>query len=161
MFSRAAEYGIQALLYIAAAPSRGYILVKEIASVLELSPYFLGKILQTLVKAGILESYRGPNGGFVLGRPAEEISLLEVVEAIDGVELFTKLCVIGLPECSDDNPCPIHKDWRTVRAGIIEMLVGKSVATLLTEWKAMDNSFWNVWEKNALKLRTSAAKSKT
>lgn len=132
MFSRACEYAIQALLYLAERPPGVYATVREVAKQRTIPFHFLGKIVQHLTKRGLLISSKGPNGGIALASSADEITLLQVVEAIDGLDLTTQ-CVIGLPTCLDSNPCPLHIDWRKSRLQIIRMLARKTLRQLVTE----------------------------
>jgi len=106
--------------------------IREMAAALGISPHFLTKTLQRLSAKGLLVSYRGPNGGVALARPADEITLLDVVEAIDGLDVVRR-CVMGLPECSDEHPCSLHRYWKEIRERILEMLSGKSVGALVRE----------------------------
>lgn len=132
MFSRACEYAIRALLYLAERPPGVYAPVREVAKQRAIPFHFLGKIVQQLTKRGLLMSSKGPNGGIMLASPADEITLLQVVEAIDGLDVTTQ-CIIGLPTCLDSNPCPLHIDWRKSRMQILEMLARKTLKQLATE----------------------------
>lgn len=132
LVSRSCEYGMQAVLYLAEQRVGTYTLIRDIANEKKIPFHFLGKILQNLSKNGILVSYKGPSGGFTLAKPLHEITLLQVVEAIDGLDFMNK-CVIGLPQCSDEHPCSLHEPWKKIRANITEMLVGKSLAELVKE----------------------------
>lgn len=123
LLSKGCEYGLSAVLFLAARSEDGYVPIRTISSRLDISYPFLAKVLQQLTRQGILTSMRGPNGGVALGRPAEQIALKEVVVAIDGPELFTE-CVLGLPDCGDDRPCPMHDEWGAVRDHL-EALFGK------------------------------------
>lgn len=127
LFSRACEYGIRAMLYLAARADDGPVLVRDIAGRLKMPFPFLAKIAQTLARQGLLRSHKGPGGGIALARPAGEITLLQVVEAIDGLDL-TKDCVLGIPECSDEAPCPLHAQWGEIQGRIVEMLSRQSIA---------------------------------
>lgn len=115
--------------YIAQQPQGRHTLTKEIALALQIPTHFLAKIMQSLTRAGLLKSYRGPNGGFELARPAAEITPLEVIDALDGLG-FTKECVFGLRECTDDDPCPVHEEWKTIREEIVKMWANKTMADL-------------------------------
>jgi Rrf2 family protein len=133
LYSSAAEYAIRALTQLALneiefgqpKPSP----VKELAEREGIPQHFLGKVFQTLVRAGILSSMRGPHGGFALARPASHITLYEIVQAIDGTAALDR-CVIGLPRCSDRNPCPHHARWKPVRDQIKDYLRGTTLADL-------------------------------
>ncbi|MSS74000.1 MAG: Rrf2 family transcriptional regulator [Candidatus Latescibacteria bacterium] len=128
--SRACTYGVRATLFLATRPDAQPVLVKDIAERLGIPFHFLGKIVQGMVKTGVLVSYKGRNGGVALARPTDQIKLREVVEAIDGPDLL-KECVLGLPECSGDHPCPLHAQWSGIRGEIETMLGEKNVAEMM------------------------------
>ena len=129
IFSKACEYGIQATLYIATISERR-VGIKEIAKELRIPVHFLAKILQSLSEKGVLASYKGVHGGFTLQRSPEKIYLIDVVEAIDGLDFFDS-CVLGFPGCGTGKPCPVHDRWGAVRDTIREMLSKDCIATLL------------------------------
>lgn len=120
MLSRRCEYGLAAALYLAALDEEGYVSIRQISDELDLSFPFLTKVLQQLNEAGYLTSMRGPNGGVAFARSPEQINLKDIVVAIDGAELFTE-CVIGLPGCGTDKPCPMHEQWGSVRDQLEEL----------------------------------------
>lgn len=129
--SKACAYGLRAVLYVAAhRGGRDYVPIREIADELGLSFHFLTKILQQLSERGLMISYRGPRGGVALARHPARITLLQVVEAIDGAELFSS-CVLGLARCGERRPCPLHKAWvgeRTTLRRIFERATVDSLA---------------------------------
>lgn len=131
MFSKSCEYGLQAILYIAlhARPDRK-VGLKEIADNQDIPAHFLSKILQILVKYKLLISVKGPNGGFALYRKAGDITLLEVVSAIDGLDIFER-CGIGLKHCDDAHPCPIHNKFKFLRESIRNTLMKETLADLI------------------------------
>jgi Rrf2 family protein len=135
ILSRACEYGIQALVFLNDQPRDRYVAVKDIAAGTRISASFLAKILGQLVSHGLLASMKGPRGGVRLARPTSEVNIVEVVEAIDGLESLKK-CVIGLPRCSSQSPCPLHELWGPLREGIADMLSRKSLRELLEEMPA-------------------------
>ncbi len=123
MFSRSCTYGIQAGLYLASEGSENkYVPAHRIAKDLGVPFHFLKKILQRLSDQGITRSVRSTNGGVALARKAEEISLWDIVEAIDGVKKFDSECVLKLPECDKDKPCVLHKSWLKEKSRIQQML---------------------------------------
>lgn len=138
MFSRACEYAIQALLDLAERPPGVYVPVREVANQRDIPYHFLGKIVQQLTRNGLLIASKGPNGGITLSGSAEDITLLQVVEAIDGLDITTQ-CVIGLPTCQDSAPCPLHIDWRKNRMQILEMLTRKTLKQLAAETRNDQN----------------------
>ncbi|HEX9592264.1 MAG TPA: Rrf2 family transcriptional regulator, partial [bacterium] len=127
VLSKACNYALRAVLYIAARDRGEFIPILEISETLGISFHFLTKTLQVLTQNNILTSNRGPKGGVALARPPESIALMEVILAIDGRELFER-CVLGLDYCGDDRPCPLHPQWREVKAQMREMFEHTTVA---------------------------------
>lgn len=117
--SRSCEYGIRATIYVAAHEHDGYVPIRVIGRELGLSGHFLTKILQQLTQQGIMQSHRGPGGGVSLAKASAEISLHDIVVAIDGANVFTE-CVLGLPGCGNSQPCPLHDKWMKTRAELTE-----------------------------------------
>lgn len=132
MMSRACEYAVQALLDLVDQPEGVLIPVRDVAARCGIPYPFLGKIVQQLTRRGLLTAARGPNGGIALASPANEMTLLQIVEAIDGLDIATR-CVIGLPSCQDARPCPLHLDWGKVRTQLLGMLTKKTLMELATE----------------------------
>lgn len=114
LLSRACEYGLRATFYIAAQKPDGYLPIRAIGETLGISVPFLTKVLQQLTQADLLASFRGPNGGIALARPADQITLYDIVVAVDGPGLFVA-CVLGLPGCGSEKPCPLHEGWAVER----------------------------------------------
>jgi Rrf2 family protein len=129
ILSRGCEYALQAMIYLASQPQDSPILQRDIALALNIPPYFLGKILQLLSHSGLVNSYKGKRGGFILAKPLEEISLYDVVVALDGAS-FLHGCILGFPGCDDKTPCPVHTQWKTLRQNIIDMLQKESISSL-------------------------------
>lgn len=133
MFSRSCEYGIQATLYIAQhSTNHNNIRLKQIAEAQSIPIHFLSKVLQILVKNKILRSTKGLNGGFSLNKNASEINLLEIINAIDGMDIFNT-CVLGLNDCSENKPCPIHNQYKFIKEGFLRVLTNKSLESLANE----------------------------
>jgi len=130
MVSKTCQYALRAIIYIAGKENREFIPIKEIAEENDISYFFLGKIMNILIRKRLVVSYKGPNGGVKLSRPAEEITLLDVVEAVDGTG-FKNECFIGLPDCSDDSHCPVHNSWKKVREAYVNMLSEKTIGKLV------------------------------
>lgn len=126
MFSRACEYAIKIMIYIAANEEDGQRTgLREVTEAIGSPEAFTAKILQQLVKNNLLLSFRGPNGGFKL-TDKKEVKLEDVVVAIDGTHLI-KDCVLGIEECSDQNPCPIHDKYVKVRNELMNTLLSTKV----------------------------------
>lgn len=138
IFSRASEYAIRAMLYVAAFSQDGPVTVRKIAKGINIPSPTLAKVVQSLARKGLLTSYKGPGGGVVLGRPAAEVTLLEVVEVIEG-DSINKECVMGVPGCSEQTThCPLHDRWGAIRGDIVAMLGERSVAEFAAEFKSHD-----------------------
>ncbi len=129
IYSRAAEYALRAFTHLGALPPGEYALVKRMAADAGMPAPFLAHILQTLARVGLLESSKGPGGGFRLRGPAADISLARVVEAVDGPGRYLT-CPAGMPECNHRVACGMHDTFQPVRSRIIEYLEGTSVADL-------------------------------
>ena len=129
IYSRSAEYALRALVHIATLPPGEFTMAKTIAADANIPAPFLAKLLQDLTRDGFLKSNKGPGGGFRLSLPAEDLSMLRIVEAIDGPGRFDR-CIGGAPECNDRVACGMHDSWKALRSRIIEYLGGTSVADL-------------------------------
>ncbi len=99
----------------------GKVGIKEIADGIQSPEYFLAKILQDLSRRGILQSTKGPNGGFFIDEANRKRPLSDVVNAVDGNSVFTG-CGLGLKFCSEINPCPLHHQFKEIRNQIYLML---------------------------------------
>lgn len=130
MFSASCHYGLQAMFYIALHCSEDKnVSLNDIAEDKDIPKHFLSKILQLLVKNKLLCSMKGPNGGFKLSRPADNITLIEIVDAIDGLDIF-KQCGIGFKECDENDPCPIHTEYKNIRDHVRELFENKTLEAL-------------------------------
>jgi Rrf2 family protein len=122
MFSKTCEYAIRAMIYIAQKTKEGdKVGFKEIANGIDSPEHFIAKILQDLGKKNLVQSAKGPNGGFYLDEQSINICLADIVKAIDGDALFTG-CGLGLKYCSESNPCPIHNEFKAIRDQTQKML---------------------------------------
>jgi len=129
LYTRSAEYAIRAFVHLAELPSGEYAMAKDIAAEAGIPAHFLAKLLQQLARDGFLKSSKGPRGGFRLSQPAEEISMLRIVEAIDGAGRYDR-CIGGSAECDDRAACGMHDSWMLLRSRIIDYLGGTSVDDL-------------------------------
>lgn len=126
IFSKKCEYGLQAVLYMAAKEPGCVCPSDEIADKLQLPKEFVSKILQSLTESGIVDSKKGKSGGFLLAKHPSKIRLIDIVTAIDGLDLFNR-CVLGFPQCSPDQPCPVHDKWGELRTKAYEMLTDETL----------------------------------
>jgi Rrf2 family protein len=136
MFSKACEYAIRAALYISVKSIDGSKLgIKEIAKEIDSPTHFTAKILQTLSREGIISSVKGPNGGFYLDPKSKPIPLTAIVKAIDGEDILNS-CSLGLKQCSDKFPCPIHHEIKAYKGRIRDVMKEKTLQHLSHELAA-------------------------
>jgi len=122
MVSKTCEYAIRAMIFIAQRSKNGYKTgIKEIAEKIGSPKYFIAKVLQDLVRKELVQSLKGPSGGFYMEKELLGCSLADIVKAIDGDKLFSG-CGLGLKTCSETKPCPIHNKFIIVRKDIYNML---------------------------------------
>ncbi len=129
LLSRGCEYGLQAILYLASLNSTKPVLQRDIAQALKIPNHFLGKILQILVRSGILISYKGKTGGFALAKNPNEIFPMQIVQSIDG-ENFLQNCILGFSGCTQKEPCPFHEQWKAIKGKILLLFKEKSIGEL-------------------------------
>jgi Rrf2 family transcriptional regulator, iron-sulfur cluster assembly transcription factor len=110
-------------------PGGDPLLIKEVAEATGISPFYLAKIMVRLGKAGLITARRGNRGGIILGRPPEEIALLEISDAIDG-NAWLGRCLLGLEECSDERSCPTHAFWKPTREKLRQTMAETSLASV-------------------------------
>lgn len=129
MFSKSCEYGIKAMIFIAQKSKTDQrVGVKEIAKGIAAPEYFIAKILQDLSRKNLLQSAKGPNGGFYMEKTDLKTSLAQIVKAIDGDKIYNE-CVLGLKACSQKNPCPVHDEYKAIKANLIAMLEKNTIGT--------------------------------
>ena len=130
MFSKSCEYAIRAVIYLSAESNRDNKLgIDIICEKIEAPKHFTAKILQVLSKRHIIGSQKGVNGGFYMDSKQSNKSLIEIVEAIDGNDIFTQ-CGIGLSECSEKEPCPLHQKFKEIRNQLTQMLRETTIVEL-------------------------------
>ncbi|MEI6048300.1 MAG: Rrf2 family transcriptional regulator [Bacteroidota bacterium] len=135
MLSNSCRYGIRAVIYLASQPlSNGKTGIRKISSDLDLPTPFLAKILQQLAKQKILSSSKGPHGGFSLLKDPRKITLLDIVSAIDGNDVFTN-CVMHNGSCEgvkeNKKHCPLHDDYEKTRMDLIRLFSNKTIYELV------------------------------
>lgn len=127
MFSKTCEYAIRAMIFIAQKSKGGSkVGIKEIAKAIDAPEYFIAKILQDLSRKGLVQSLKGPTGGFYVEDESSLCSLADIVKAIDGDKLFLG-CGLGLKNCNELKPCPIHNQFKKVRESIYNMLENATI----------------------------------
>ena|SRR6187431_1646587 len=134
MFSKACEYGIKASIYIAEQSLTGRkVSLKEISEAIESPTAYTSKILQNLGRSFIINSDKGPTGGFSMDiLKMEKIKLSTIVSAIDGDSIYNG-CGLGLKKCNEKKPCPVHNQFKLVRDELKKMLETTTVKTLAVD----------------------------
>jgi len=130
IFSRACEHALMALIYMARYGGAASLDIPRMADALNLSQHTLGKVLQTLARAGLTESKKGPDGGFRLGRSSDTITLIQILKVFHEDKVFAR-CLIGIPVCSDDAPCPVHQQWGPLREKLQRLCETTTIADLV------------------------------
>ena len=126
IYSRSAEYAIRAFVHLADVEEGKYAMAKNIAEECDIPTHFLAKILQRLTRQRFLRSSKGPTGGFMLRCSADDINLLEIVDAIDGLSKYQR-CAVGMADCNDEAQCGMHDSWKELRARILDYLEDTSI----------------------------------
>lgn len=135
MLSNTCKYAIRAVIYLAVNKGdEKKIGIKEISKELDIPTPFLGKILQTLAKQKLLTSTKGPHGGFGLTSTFKDISLLNIVEIIDGMDAFDN-CLIGMNSCKANHKnsleCPVHSQFHEVRSKMLELFKTETIGRIM------------------------------
>lgn len=132
MFSKACEYAFRAMIVVARGSADGSrCTVEEIADDTGSPPAYAAKVLQKLAHEGLVDSIRGPGGGYRLtAAHARKVKLSHIVKAIDDDSVY-KGCALGLAECNHSKPCPLHDHFIAVREDLRRMLEGTSIQDLV------------------------------
>ena len=136
MFSKATEYALRATIYIAKmGTEEKKVSIDEVAKAIDSPKSFTAKILQELTKDNkIISSVRGPNGGFFLTDKAKKLPIRTILFAMGEDEVLEK-CVLGLKQCSEIQPCPMHNQYKAIKQQLIKLFVSKTIQQLADEIK--------------------------
>jgi Rrf2 family protein len=134
MFSKATEYALRATIYIAQKSSEENKLgIDEIAEAINTPKAFTAKILQILCKDNTLvSSVRGPNGGYYISNKAKKLPVFSIVLKMGEKDVIDN-CVLGLKKCSEKDPCPMHHQYKKIKADLINLFESKSIEQLAKE----------------------------
>ncbi|WP_372755179.1 Rrf2 family transcriptional regulator [Labilibaculum sp.] len=137
MLSNTCKYAIRSVIYLSLNAKEGNkIGIKKISEDLEIPTPFLGKILQSLARQKLLTSTKGPHGGFGMGKEPKEITLMNIVEIVDGLDMFEN-CLIGMRPCKTDTnnrpPCPVHNQFSNIRQSMYNLFNEKTIGQLIDE----------------------------
>ena len=130
--TRGSEYALRAMVYLAERPEQEVSALRAVSSAKDVPESFMAKIFQSLVHAGLVVSHRGARGGFSLARPAGEITVAEVIAAIDG-PIALNTCVIPPESCDQSTDCPVHEVWVRAQRAMMDVLAGVTFADLVAE----------------------------
>jgi Rrf2 family iron-sulfur cluster assembly transcriptional regulator len=139
MFSKSCEYGLRAIIYIAQQTEQNNkVSLTTISEAIDSPQAFTAKILQQLTKNNVVSSIKGPYGGFVIEEgKMKTVTLSEVVKILDGDSIYTG-CGLGLSQCNEANPCPLHFKFIAIREQLKEMLENTSLEMLVTDMNTQD-----------------------
>ena len=129
IFSNATEYAIRGLSELAGRNLDSPVMLDDLVAGTGLPRDFVAKIFQKLVRAGILRSAKGRGGGFALAKPQHAVTLLDIVEAVEGPQLLDA-CVVGLEKCNDQMPCAQHDLYKPIRQRLKDYLTTTTLADL-------------------------------
>ena len=127
--TRGAEYAVRAMTYLASFPGGHVASLHEIGEAQDIPESFLAKILQSLVRGGLAVSQRGAHGGFALARPASQITMQEVIEAVDG-PITVNPCVLSPEDCARSASCSTHQAWMRAQGQLMDVLGTVTLASL-------------------------------
>jgi len=130
MLSYTCKTAVKAVIYLASKYESGEKAgIKQISEYIDASDHTVGKILQTLVKQGVINSVKGPSGGFYISKEQCKQTIINIVEAIDGKQVF-KECGLALSKCSATHPCPIHNEYKKSRDILEKLFSSKKIIEL-------------------------------
>jgi Rrf2 family transcriptional regulator, iron-sulfur cluster assembly transcription factor len=134
MFNKTCEYGIRACIFIAKQTLKGEVVnVKTISENIDSPVSFTAKVLQILTRNGVVNSVKGINGGFSISKDKiKDLTLQELVEVLEARPV-NKICVFGLSECSDKQPCPAHGKYKFIKKDTIKMLQSTRLESMVND----------------------------
>ena len=132
--TRKGEYAIRGIVFLAKQPAGKVVLVSDVAEATGVSQTFLAKIFQSFAKLGLVNSFRGTGGGFILGRPASKITLRQVVEAVEG-PIMPNRCLTSEGQCTREDQCMVHPVWRKIQGEVGSILDSVTLEDLAKEKK--------------------------
>ncbi len=134
IYTDSGKYAIRALTHMASQSNQDVPMsAADVAEAEDIPPYYLAKVLQDLARADLLNSVRGRGGGFLLKRPAKNIKVLEILEAVENIKRITTECVLGLDQCNDSVPCPMHETWKHFRENFLQQITELTLEDLALE----------------------------
>ncbi len=135
IFSSPVKYAIRAMTYLGEQEPGKLSSIREIAHAEHIPMPYLAKVINRLSARRLVTAKRGPSGGVMLGRPASRITVDDIVSAMGG-SLINKECILGISECGDTTPCPVHEHWKEVRQVLTRTLQEQTVTDLVRARRA-------------------------
>ncbi len=117
---KSSEYAIRCLVYMAVNGNE-VCSVKTLSDALDIPYKFLGRLMSRLGGAGIVTSSHGKHGGYRIARPLDQVRLADIIDIVEGLENYER-CILGFETCDDENPCPLHDQWKGHKEGILHMI---------------------------------------
>jgi Rrf2 family iron-sulfur cluster assembly transcriptional regulator len=139
IYSRSAAYAIRASLHLGLLEDGKCAMAREIAAQEEIPAHFLAKLLQILARKGLLKSQKGPTGGFCLRMGAKDVRLIDIVDAVDGLNHYDK-CIVGFPQCNDKMGCPMHNSWVALHSRIMDYLKRNTIGSLVRQMETRNSA---------------------
>jgi Rrf2 family iron-sulfur cluster assembly transcriptional regulator len=130
IFSSPIQYAIRAMTYLGEQEPGKLSSIRKISRAERIPMPYLAKIINRLSRGRLVIAKRGPSGGVRLGRPASRITVNDMVNAMGGSLINTE-CILGISECGDNTPCPVHESWKTVREVLAQTFQQQSVTDLV------------------------------
>ncbi len=127
ILSSACQDVIRALVFL--SKQKEFVQIKKITDALVMPYHFLSKNMQTVTKAGLVESKRGVEGGVRLAKPTADIKILDIINAIDGDKYFD-MCILGIGSCETESPCALHEEWAKRKNELISLFEAISLADI-------------------------------
>ena len=138
LISRGTDYATRTMLYVAGAENGDTATTQEIAEHQGISQIFLPKIVQRLVQAGLLRTYRGAAGGVTLSQSPGDINLRQIIEAMEG-PISLNRCLTGPGQCFREEICPVHEVWFEAQRDLLTALEGSTLDRLVNRGKELTN----------------------
>jgi Rrf2 family protein len=129
IFSSPVQYAIRAMTYLGEQEVGKVCSTREISSAMNIPMPYLAKIVNRLSRRRLIIARRGPAGGVMLAKPASRITVAEIIDAMGGT-VVNKECILGIAECGESTPCPVHDSWKTVRELLRQKLHEQTVRDL-------------------------------
>ncbi len=130
MFSKTFGYALRAVVFLQTQAEQGKnIGLQEMSATLEIPHHFLGKLMQDLVRHGIVDSTKGPDGGFMANERTDSVLLTDILNITDGSLVFEH-CALNMKQCNSIRPCPLHNDFAVCRNGMLKVMSTTTVGML-------------------------------